>query len=355
MFLLSASWRARDAWVTVRPLDLILLVIFAAGVLSSELPDRDASLPAVAALVLAFPAFVGLHLGARALALRFQRVSILRASIGLYGSAIETESQGSGGRAELVAGVVGAATVGLTAGLVWRASPHWSGSDALVTAAVAFAVLQLLPALPLDGGRSLWGLLWPILDDDLQSARVVHRYGWIVVAGLGLFGAVLIARSADRPYWGLAAVAAAVELGAASSAMVTRRAWRSAARRVRLADAGVATVTMVDAAEPISSVVSMLLALEHAGILVERDEQPAGAVTIDSLQRSRRAHWSDTGVSTIMTPLSELPTIDPDIDLARAIDILDRIGASVAQTQLNGRPALVTRKSLATAAPRPRE
>jgi hypothetical protein len=355
MILLSASWRARDTWITLRPLDLVLLVIFAAGVLSSELPDRNASLPAVGALFLAFLALVGLHLGARALALHLQRVSILRASIGLYGSTIETESPWSGGRAELIAGVIGAAAAGLTAGLAWRAVPNWSGSDALVTSAVAFAVLQLLPALPLDGGRILWGLLWPILDDDLQSARVVHRYGWIVVAGLGLFGAVLIARSADRPYWGLAAVAVAVELGAASSAMLTRRAWRSAARRVRLADAGVATVTMVDAAEPISSVVSVLLALENAGILVERDQQPAGAVTIDSLQRSRRAHWSDTGVGAIMTPLSELPTIDPQVDLAEAIDFLDRAGASVAKTQLNGRPALVTRQSLATATPRPRE
>jgi Zn-dependent protease len=47
------------------------------------------------------------------------------------------------------------------------------------------ALFNLLPGLPLDGGRLVRAVLWRLLDDRVQATR------WAGVLGLGLGAAIL--------------------------------------------------------------------------------------------------------------------------------------------------------------------
>jgi CBS domain-containing protein len=349
VILFSAWFRIGGRRVHVRPVDLLLLVVFAFGLAAHRSGGLARPNVSAAVAIAGFLAILAVHLGARLTALRAQRNPAIVVTLGLFGSAVETGGPGSTPRSELITGIVGAIVAAVCAGVVWLADGATGGFELLLPAAAGLAALQCLPALPLDAGRALWSLVWPVVDDDVQAARLVHRYGWVVVAGVALFGAVLFDRSESGPYWGLAAMASAVELAVASGDMVRRRAWRRAAKAVRLADAGAATVTTIDADRPIASAVEMLLALDHAGLLVVDRGEPVGALSDACLRRAPRATWAHRAVATIMTPLQELPQIDPELDVSEAVDLMERRDVSLARTTLGGRPALVTRRALRAA------
>lgn len=98
-----------------------------------------------------------------------------------------------------MAGPVGSlAAGGLLWGLAWVMRWHEPTADTLRFLAIInllIAAFNLLPGLPLDGGRALRAVLWNLNGDRLRSTRMATVAGRIVglgVAGLGVYLVVVV-------------------------------------------------------------------------------------------------------------------------------------------------------------------
>jgi Zn-dependent protease len=110
----------------------------------------------------------------------------------------------------LIAGVcfaIGAASVGADG--FWRVVTFKDGASMGTTLVadicfinVALLVFNLLPGLPLDGGRILRSIVWWRTGDRNRATRVMAGAGRVVAYGLGGLGVLLLARgSAGQGIW----------------------------------------------------------------------------------------------------------------------------------------------------------
>lgn len=84
------------------------------------------------------------------------------------------------------------------------------------------AVFNLIPGLPLDGGRLLRAALWRVLHDHARATRAAAFGGYLVAAALAVLGVLLIATGEYLGAW-------YVLIGVFLAAM-TRGSTRSSAR-----------------------------------------------------------------------------------------------------------------------------
>jgi Zn-dependent protease len=129
----------------------------------------------------------------------------------------------------LIAGVcfaIGVASVGAHA--FWRVVTFQDGASMGTTLVadicfinVALLVFNLLPGLPLDGGRILRSIVWWRTGDRNRATRVMASAGRVVAYGLGGLGLLLLARgSAGQGIW-LLFVALILSQGARSAEVQT--------------------------------------------------------------------------------------------------------------------------------------
>jgi Zn-dependent protease len=134
---------------------------------------------------------------------------------------------------------IGAASVG--AGEFWRVVSFQDGASMGTTLAgdicfinLALLVFNLLPGLPLDGGRIVRSLVWWRTGDRNRATRWMASAGRVVAYGIGAFGLYLLARgSAGQGIW-LLFVAMILSQGARSAEVQT--AVVSRIEHLRVAD-----------------------------------------------------------------------------------------------------------------------
>jgi Zn-dependent protease/CBS domain-containing protein len=142
----------------------------------------------------------------------------------------------------LIAGVcfaIGAGSVG--AHEFWRVVTFQTGGSMGTTLVgdicfinLALLVLNLLPGLPLDGGRILRSLVWWRTGDRNRATRVMAAAGRVVAYGVGAFGLYLFARGAAGQGIWLLFVAMILSQGARSAEVQT--AVVSRIEHLRVAD-----------------------------------------------------------------------------------------------------------------------
>ncbi|HEV2058038.1 MAG TPA: site-2 protease family protein [Solirubrobacteraceae bacterium] len=183
---------------------------------------------------------------------------------------------------------------------------------------VVLLVFNLLPALPLDGGRVLHALLWRLRGD---LARATHAaaligvgFGSLMVAGgvllffaSGAFGALWLALIG----WFLSAAARAE-----AQDMVVRRALRGL------------QVRDVMSREPIAvpSEITLQAFVDEYAIdttfttypVVERDRL-VGLLPFDAVTAVPRADWSARKVRDVMMPRDQVTVLAPDRDAGEAV------------------------------------
>lgn len=100
-----------------------------------------------------------------------------------------------------MAGPVGSlASGGLLFGLAWVMGWHDPTADTLRFLAIinlVIAALNLLPGLPLDGGRALRAVLWNLNGDRLRSTRMATVAGRVLGLGVAGIGVYLVVASGD--------------------------------------------------------------------------------------------------------------------------------------------------------------
>jgi Zn-dependent protease len=184
-------------WSAVAIVALVTL-----GVSGTVVPSIVAGVGGASALAVGLVVAVGLlasivaHELGHALIARNNGVGTRAINLFALGGVAELESEATTpGAAARIALAGPAVSVGIgTGGLVAAALAGAAGLPALVVAALSIlaianlgmAVFNLVPALPLDGGRALQAALWHRGGDreraTLSAARVGRSLGWTIVA-----------------------------------------------------------------------------------------------------------------------------------------------------------------------------
>ena len=275
--------------------------------------------------VVAVPTFFGcllLHELGHALQARREDMAIEGITLWLFGGVARFRGTFPSAGAEFRIAIAGPlVTLGLAAlfVVVGLAVPLPAAVDGVVSwlASVNLMLLafNLLPALPLDGGRMLRAALWQCKGDFAAATRIAaamgRAFGQILVGG-GIFLALVTANFGG--FWlamiGWFLLLAAQAEGAAAEAHV-------ALGGLRVRDAMVTTPVTVDAALPLSGFMDgVFRATRHTTYPVLEAGVPVGLITYrDAAAPQRRPGFI---VRDRMTPLAGVVVVHRDDSLEAA-------------------------------------
>jgi Zn-dependent protease/CBS domain-containing protein len=191
---------------------------------------------------------------------------------------------------------------------------------------------NLLPALPLDGGRVLRSLLWHARGDFAWATRIAGR------AGLG-FGYLMIAAGVALFIWrkGYNGISLAIVgfflIQAARSELALAAYWSTggqpAAGHPPVSMAGM-RVRDVMVREPVTTSPDLSLGRfvdqawpsRYASYPVVADGHPVGIVSLPRVLAVPRRHWDEYRVADLMIPRASAPVVHEDDDLEAAVALL---------------------------------
>jgi Zn-dependent protease/predicted transcriptional regulator len=158
---------------------------------------------------------------------------------------------------------------------------------------LSIGLFNLLPAFPMDGGRVLRALL-ALRMDYVRATQIAATAGQIVAALLGLAGLF--------GNWFLIFIALFVFSAAQQEALIVQT--RAVLRGVPVTDAMLTSFQSLQASEPISRAVELLLASEQEDFPILRDGTVVGVLTRKDLLRALAGNERDQPVGTVMTQTS---------------------------------------------------
>ena len=185
---------------------------------------------------------------------------------------------------------------------------------------------NLIPAVPLDGGRILRAVLWAVWDRPLAATRAVAATG-------GAFGLLMVAFGILALFGGSGAAAGAVRLVLGAWFVLIglnlRRTSREVTRQVWLAQAleGVTAAHLLDyriLSVPRSASAMELLALEtpHSEIPVLDEADLVGAVRLEDLRRRSSDELERLTAGDLMRTDILAATLAPGDAAIRAVNLL---------------------------------
>ncbi len=185
---------------------------------------------------------------------------------------------------------------------------------------------NLIPAVPLDGGRILRAVLWAAWDRPLAATRAVAATG-------GAFGLLMVAFGILALFGGSGAAAGAVRLALGAWFVLIglnlRRTAREVTRQVWLAQAleGVTVAHLLDyriLSVPRSATAMELLALEtpHSEIPVLDEADLVGAVRLEDLRRRPSDELERLTAGDLMRTDILGATLAPEDSAIRAVNLL---------------------------------
>lgn len=233
---IGANW----SWLVVVGL---ILWSLGAAVFPDEVPGlSDGAYAAMAVVATAlFFASLLLHELGHAVVARREGMQIAGITLWLFGGVARFEGMFPSARAELRIALAGPAVTLVLAGVFLGAAqlPLPDAVDEVVTWLGRINLILLgfnmLPALPLDGGRVLRAVLWQFTGDFTRATRTAGALGRVfgnVLVALGVF-LLLFAASAG----GLWLVVMGLFLGAAAQAEASLATTRAALSGLRVRDA----------------------------------------------------------------------------------------------------------------------
>jgi len=216
-------------------------------------------------------------------------------------------------------------------------------------------IVNMLPALPLDGGRVLHALLWKIKGDEANATRVAaisSRVNGYLLVTAGLF--LLVFLNSYSAAWLVFLGWFLIEAAAAGE---SESRARQALTGLRVAD--VMTPDPVTVAPDLT--VERLMETTSGGrryttYPVVEDDDAVGLLPFSRAARLPRRRWHDARVRDVMLRLDEVPVLAADDS---ALDALAAVSGSeaahalvVADGRLAGLLSITDLKRVLEAAPR---
>lgn len=324
--------RIHYSWVlTISVVSALFAVLYFRG-----LPGVSAAGAAALGVVTSVLLFASVlvHELAHAAAAARSGLKVSGITLRVFGGATELEGHPRGAASELRIALAGPFvtlvlfSVFLAVGQVFAAAP---AAVLAVTTNLALInglllAFNLIPAVPLDGGRILRAALWAVWDRPLAATRAVAATG-------GAFGLLLVAFGILALFGGSGAAGGAVRLVLGLWFVLIglnlRRTSREVTRQVWLAQAleGVTAAHLLDyriLSVSRNASATELLALEtpHSEIPVLDEADLVGAVRLEDLRRRSTDELEQLTADDLMRTDILASTLAPDDSAIRAVNLL---------------------------------
>lgn len=306
-----------------------LLLVGFLGQLRSTHPELSDPASFGLALVGAtiFVSSVVLHELAHAVMARRRGIEVKGITLYLFGGATEADASSRAPADELLIAIVGpltslglAAILGLLAvGLgTGTAVPDLLGYLAIIN--VALAAFNLVPGLPLDGGRVVRAIAWGITGDFQRATRWATAAGVAVGYGLVGFGAVALVQGAIGGLW---LIGIGWMIGRSATETGRTEQLRSTFATLTAADVMTTPVVAIPAGTSVASAVRDYFA--HGGQtaypIVESD-RPIGLLTATDVRQVSPEMIERTSVDQLARPHLPALMAEPATSMLEVIDAL---------------------------------
>lgn len=290
-----------------------------------------------------FFASILIHELAHALVARLEGIEIYDIQLHIFGGWARLVGEPRTALAELRVAIAGPASSFLLALLCWlclfavqllgahndpAAEAAASSFKYLATANLTLALFNLLPGLPLDGGRALRAWLWHRRKDVLSATRTAKRCGVVIAYMLISYGVFLLGSGLVRGTFWRDALAASWLLAVGVFLMkaaeqdyrfrVEQRAYEEEAQRLQAqvsaqwnvtGTVGAVMRTPVISVAPelkVSEFINQVLAEHRQTIFpVARDGRLHGMLVLERLRALPETEWERRLIRDVMEPVDE--------------------------------------------------
>jgi Zn-dependent protease/predicted transcriptional regulator len=188
---------------------------------------------------------------------------------------------------------------------------------------IMLAVFNMIPGFPLDGGRVLRAVLWWTTGDAARATRSAAWIGQLVALGFIALGILQFFGGAG--FGGLWIAFIGWFLLDAARASYAQVAIAEGLRGVRVRDVMETDCSVVQGRESLQTLVDEhLLRTGRRCFLVVDDGRVAGLLTPHEIKDVERARWPATTVESVMRPLEDLRTVEPDTPVLEALQAMGR-------------------------------
>jgi Zn-dependent protease/CBS domain-containing protein len=315
---------------------LLVLWSLSAGYLPNTLPGQTRGAYWLAGLIstLLFFGSVLLHELSHSIVARKSGLHVPSITLFVFGGAAETTDEPATPEAELRIAIVGPLTSFALAGVFWLAASLAAGEAAplLVTVLrylaginLALGVFNLLPGLPLDGGRVLRALTWRWTGSRRRASWVASRAGQGLGVGLAVLGAYNF--FTGNLVGGVWLVLIGRFLRGVAQASYQGAVLRQALEGVRVADVMAHAVVAVPADVSVQELIEdYLIRTGHRSFPVMDGERVLGVVSLESIRSVPPAERAQVRVRDRLERAGEERRIAPDAPLSEAIAAMHETG-----------------------------
>lgn len=313
---------------------LLILVSLAVGYFPNQYPGAGTTSYWIAGAVAALLLFVSIlaHEFSHALMARHRGIRVPTITLFLFGGVSHMEEESESPATELRVAAVGPfASFGLAA-LFWAAHAALPPSTPDLFAAVvrylgwinlALGIFNLLPGLPLDGGRVLRAAVWWKTGSVRRGTRVAAdagkglAWGLMILGGLQIFAGALLG--------GLWLVLIGMFLRGTAEASYQNLVVRQALEALVVSDVAVRDLETVDARTSVADLIEDHV-LRHGfrAFPVTEEGRVQGLVSVTDLAGIAPEDRASTSVKERMKPLDDSLRIAPDVPLTEALTALSR-------------------------------
>ncbi|MGQ9572223.1 MAG: site-2 protease family protein [Dehalococcoidia bacterium] len=283
---------------------------------------------AVASSLLFFAAVLAHEMAHSLVAIR-RGIPVRSINLFIFGGVADIAEEPKNPRDEFAISVVGPVTsLGLAGvfaliglGLGFEDTPPAAMVTYLATVNALVGVFNLLPGLPLDGGRLLRAGLWARLGDFVKATQ------WAALAGSGvaflLMGLGVVSILAGNFLGGIWLIVIGWFLRSAAEASYRQVIMGEALEGVKVASIVRRDMRPVPPDISVSDLVQdYLMAYAQRAFPVMKGDELLGVVTLSDLQKAERDKWDQTRVRDIMTPREDLLGISTADAVSEAIKLM---------------------------------
>jgi Zn-dependent protease len=225
----------------------------------------------------------------------------------------------------IVSLVVGGALLGIAVAIDDVSSPLVMGMALIGSVNLLLGVFNLVPGLPLDGGRLLLALLWQATGDATRAGRMTARIGraigWLSV------GAGLIVSLIADALTGVLLVVSGWVLIQGSRVMDSRAALEALVAGLRVSEVMERDVPSIGPNLTVDSFAAQILDDQVAtSVPVVSDSALLGLIGVSELRRVARRKWADLRAVDVMVTRLSLPALAEGDDLWAGLELLRRTG-----------------------------
>jgi Zn-dependent protease/predicted transcriptional regulator len=315
----------------------LLITLSLVGHFGATDPNWSRATVWTSAVVTAILFFVSilLHELSHALVARSRGVSVRSITLFALGGVATMDTPPPDARTEFwiaAAGPIASIAIGLgcyalAASLGWSPRADVSPSTAVLGwlgyINILLATFNLIPGFPLDGGRILRAILWGRSGDADRATMTAARVGQAVAFGFILLGVLRFFGGAG--FGGLWIAFIGWFLLQAAQASYAQVAVNADLRGVRVRDIMTPECATVAADMPVQTLVDEhLLRTGRRCFVVSGAGGLLGLITPHEIKGLARDRWADTPLRAVMRPIDQLRTVQPDMLVVDALNLMGR-------------------------------